>query len=541
VPALLYLFFRQTIGTVRQLRRRLRGVKGAIVGFLSIAAMLFLLGPQLILFVYYGLPDPSFEAIERVRTVGPPFLLLLTVLSVSAGRGLYFRPAEIELLFPAPIDRRAILFYHVLTILRTVFLSTIWLGLFTAVFMPHWYSGLSGIFCALAFIQLSLEAIALFMATVAVHFAKWVRRGIFIAAALIACWAAFDAGRSSPRSTIPRGAIFSLTEHPAIVALSAPMRPFIELFLAPDLPSAALWGAISFAILASVFFAIAVLDVAFEESAVQHSRKVQDKLRRASGGLALTHDAKKTRALPQLPRLGGAGPLLWRQLTEMIRNSQVLWSLVIVFVVWLMFTGSMGDESPFRGRDLYAGSAPILAALVAMTSQGIAFDFRRDLDRMAFLKSLPLSPFAIALGQLLSNVLVALFVQVVALGALILLAGAPLRIYLVLGLLLPFDAVLAVIDNGIFLLAPHRINPKQPGDLAFAARTMLLLFVKSAILLLAVTAGGLIAVPLYFAFDGSILAAACGMAVALLIQAALGTLLVAVAFERFDLSRDVPA
>jgi hypothetical protein len=58
-------------------------------------------------------------------------------------------------------------------------------------------------------------------------------------------------------------------------------------------------------------------------------------------------------------------------------------------------------------------------------TQNLVLDFRRDVDRMAYLESLPLSPFALALGQIVPAMLILIILQVIAFAVLALARGVP--------------------------------------------------------------------------------------------------------------------
>lgn len=89
----------------------------------------------------------------------------------------------------------------------------------------------------------------------------------------------------------------------------------------------------------------------------------------------------------------------------------------------------------------------------------LKFDFRRDVQRMVLLKSLPLSPSRIALEQVLVPVLIACSLQALVLA--ILFFARPVSLLAVstsFALLLPLNMLIFCLDNAIYLHYPYRLN-----------------------------------------------------------------------------------
>ena len=101
----------------------------------------------------------------------------------------------------------------------------------------------------------------------------------------------------------------------------------------------------------------------------------------------------------------------------------------------------------------------------------IRFDFRRDLDQLAVLKGLPITPAAAAIGQIATPVLLATLFQSVVLAFAVAARSLPLY-YVVLAILaiVPLNVLVFGLDNVIYLLYPYRV--RQEGLEVFL-RTML--------------------------------------------------------------------
>ncbi|HEU4454943.1 MAG TPA: putative ABC exporter domain-containing protein, partial [Longimicrobium sp.] len=127
-PGLVFLLRRSPRGKLRQAWRRMKTVKGAIAfGFGAI----FLLG-FVVLQLWTLTLDVEMEpaSLEGLRTYLPPALLLFAVLGAMSGKALYFTPAEVDFLFPAPVGRRELLLYNLLSRVGVQLASGLWVALF---------------------------------------------------------------------------------------------------------------------------------------------------------------------------------------------------------------------------------------------------------------------------------------------------------------------------------------------------------------------------------------------------------------------------
>jgi hypothetical protein len=101
----------------------------------------------------------------------------------------------------------------------------------------------------------------------------------------------------------------------------------------------------------------------------------------------------------------------------------------------------------------------------------VRFDFRRDLERIAMFKGLPISPAATVIGQVIVPVLIATLFQSVVLAFATYARSLPPHYWLgAMLVMLPLNALVFSLDNLIFLLYPYRIQ--QEGVEIFV-RTML--------------------------------------------------------------------
>jgi hypothetical protein len=294
-------------------------------------------------------------------------------------------------------------------------------------------------------------------------------------------------------------------------------------------------------------FALAIgLDVNYLETAQHVSQRVYERIqrRRAGGGGAISavpiSGAQRLR-LPRLPWLLGVGPNLWRQELLLLRRSQGLMFLLVVVLAAGGFAAmAIRKAAP---NTTYVIPLLILGGLAyqsLLASLQLPTGFRGDLDRMDWLKSLPLHPAAIVCGQITGAALLLSILQAAILLAAWALVGKGHEAFIGgLVLLFPVNWLLFGVENLVFLIFPYRQTPTTAGDFQFLGKFLLLSFFKlglSCLGLLVAATGGilyLIYPSLWLPLGGSLL---------LLLAINSGVLVLAtLAYRRFDVSLHTPA
>ena len=251
-----------------------------------------------------------------------------------------------------------------------------------------------------------------------------------------------------------------------------------------------------------------------------------------------------------LPRLGGVGPLIWRQLTTAIRTPSRLVGLVVAQVVLPIFLVTSMRDTP--GTVQLPAGILIFVLSIFLTTM-VPFDFRGDLDRLESLKTLPLSPGRVALGQILPPALIMSTVQGILLcgltvfelvhapedsgtlaDELLMLVGAAL-------FALPFNFILIGLENVLFLLFPSRLMAGTSGDFQTLGRGVLLLIAKLLTLLVVGGTAALAGVVVSFANGGSVLLGLVAVWTVLVAGAAAFVPIAGQAFRWLDVTRDKPA
>jgi hypothetical protein len=542
-----FLLWRDVVGRTRAMWRRLgtgRGIAAALgVGLFLVAIAL----ARILQWLDPAAAPPPLLAATRVRELGGLVLLLLVALNALSGRALYFRPAEIGVLFAAPLSRRELVVYNVLARARVAALSALWMAIVIDVDGARWLAVLAGGFLALLFVQVASQLCSVALAWLAERLSPALRRTLLAAVALLSLAPALAAAATASAGGAAAMAL-AAAGTPPLRALALAARPSLELLLAQDLPSALAWGGACVAVLVVLVLAIARLDVAYAEAAFARSRAFERRryrMRSGGGSLAGGRSSPGVR-LPRFPRLWGAGPLAWRQCLELARNLRGVLSMIVVMGVTIavaVLAPVLGDPDPERSAFAARLGLGIVVLMSIVLTQNFAFDFRRDVDRMAALKVLPVPGVAVAAGQLVAATLFTTLLQVVGFAMVAVATDAfSLRVLLSLALPLPALSWAAVaVDNAIFLLWPYRSVPEDPGDMGFMGRNMVIIAVKVGLLSLLVVAVAFAAGLVARHAGGGVLVA--GVVAAALLGAACAPLtkLVSWAFDRFDVSRHVPA
>ena len=170
----------------------------------------------------------------------------------------------------------------------------------------------------------------------------------------------------------------------------------------------------------------------------------------------------------------------------------------------------------------------------------LTFDFRGDIDRMDVLKTLPLPPWKLVVGQLITPVMIVSFVQVLVI-IIMLAGGAPRPVGWLAAMVVPFNFVAAAVENLVFLWFPVRAVPTMAVDVQFMGRQWLFFLMKMGILVAALIAAAVVAGIAYLATAKRVFPTLAGAWIGLAMAGALLVPWVARAFVKFDVTKDTPA
>jgi hypothetical protein len=544
----LLLWFRFK-GWFRRLVRGTGSVRGVLL--LVLGALFFgciFLNPLIAYFVGPVHPEGGIS-LGRMRRFGPLGLFAYcatTLLSSTGERAISFSPAEVDFLFCGPFSRRQLLAYKIAASVFGCLLTALFM---TAVALPYgvWppaaYAGLALTFL---FLYLFGMVFGLVLNVVGARFASRRRRLVLAGLGLLVLAALLPLGRELPRLS-PRDLLEFLDGSPVMQAVLAPLGWFVQTVQAQNVQDLLAYGARALAVNALLVVLVFALDADYLEASAAASERVYARIQRirrggASAGWYTPGKAGRL-SLPSLPWWGGVGPVAWRQLTSALRSLRgltvflgILGGALLVVSVLAMVGGDRSTQPAVR-----VILATTLAALSLISLPAtLTFDFRGDLDRIDVLKTLPIAPWRIVVGQLTASVLLLGLIQLGGLAGIQLLWGGMEQILLGAVLLCwPANFLTLGIDNLLFLWFPTRQVVATPGDFQMMGRQMLLLLTKFLALGVALGVAALVGLPAGL-LAGSVPVGVAAAFVVLMGFAAGLVPLLALAFEHFDVARDTP-
>jgi ABC-2 type transport system permease protein len=473
-------------------------------------AMALLVG-GLYLWWFFFRPTRQANAAAGMVFLGRPMQFLAVVFVVLSTLGtwvfgsdrsaLAFSQAEVALLFPAPLSRRALIGYKLFRAQIVVLINAlIWVFIIrrggTALPSPLRAVGLWVMFSTLNLHRLGA---ALVRASWSEHRAAGARRhaisiallGVVVAAV---AYSLFLARQQLLAASGPSAMFGAALDALAIPPASVAMYPFRAVIAPTFARSIADWTHAmgpAVIVLALHVWWIFQTDRAFEEAAVEASAERARRLEafRQRRGMAAVPRAKSHRTV----RLGATGhpalAIVWKNTLCLLRTAQVLPFLmpaILGAVFGLSVSG--GHFGPARTVAACAGST--LVALFFLGWRLIRNDLRHDMANLPLLKTLPISSSEIVLAEVASATLPLVVVEL-ALVAITYIAAelaesppfsppltAPLRLMILLvapAVLIALNGALLTIQNATAVLFPGwiRIGPTVTGGVEALGQNVL--------------------------------------------------------------------
>ena len=459
--------------------------------------------------------------------------------------------AEKEFLLAAPLTRTQTITYRLMAIFKSSILKA---ACFSVMMLPDlnfWPAGFGGMLLALIFIDLFRVCCELFFFALSRRLRVLCRFIVF--GAIIACVGqSLLLTLSSPTAqadiSSPGALIFftNLASHLTELVTAAlggvflmPFQPFAKTILVERFTAgAAGYAGAAISMVALVGIAVYQLDqwslgrVRVKEK-MSFSKGISNRIRSAS-------ISKVIRTVWVPLRLRGIGSVAWRQMLGAYHYRMTL-AISLGVPTILCCIPLFASHSRFPMLLNIVGTAVLYSFMLLPAA--LMLDFRRDIDRMTVLKSLPISPLAMTFGQLAVPVLLCSVFQWIVL-TIATCVGAVIgwqALFAAL-LLVPVNALIFAIENFVFLVSPYRRN--QEGIDVFL-RSILTFTAKGLLfaLALAIALGwafgskaiveslGGTAVAKGLVFGGGLWAFTCLVTTVLIFA-------IANRFERFDASQD---
>ena len=138
-------------GSIRSMARKLKSVRGAALAIFTLLVLGMMFGPNLAMAVSTGQLEVRGRMAETCRELIPVAMLLYTVLAIVTSMGeraIYFSPADVGFLFPAPFSRRQILLYKILGNVTSAIFAALFVATSLIVCIRSWPAAWVGVFLA---------------------------------------------------------------------------------------------------------------------------------------------------------------------------------------------------------------------------------------------------------------------------------------------------------------------------------------------------------------------------------------------------------
>jgi hypothetical protein len=545
---LLWLRFR---GWFRRRGREAGSVRGVlllVVGVLFFSCIF--LQPIVSYVVTAGHGDHA-NSLERMRRFGPLGLLAycaMTLLFSSGERAITFTPAEVNFLFPGPFSRRQLLAYKIAGSVLGCLVTSLFMMLLTLSSGTWPVASYIGMTLTLLFLFLFGMALGLVVNTLGARAYSRSRQILLGVLLLVVVVALFSVGRDLLQLNSAPQLLQRVEQSLVMQLVLAPLGWFVHTFTARSFQELLAYGWRCLAIDAALVVLVFALDADYLEASAVASERVYARLQRirqAGASAAWYTPGKGSRySLPSLPWWGGVGPIAWRQMLAALRSLRgltiflaIIGGAVLIVPVIAIVGGERSDQ-PALGVIL-AGAVAVLS-LVSLPAT-LTFDFRGDIDRMDVLKTLPIAPWRIVIGQLLGGVLLLGAIQLGGLSVIeAIFHGVRPALLGALLLCWPANFLTLGVDNLLFLWFPTRQVVVQPGDFQMMGRQMLLLLAKFLVLTIAFGMATLVGILVAVLAGRSMLAGLLAALVVLLGCVVTLVPLLALAFAHFDVARDTP-
>lgn len=469
-PALQRLLSFQTKAKFSRLFASFRNPRKKVLSIVAVLLGLMWLSQTILSVLFREAADP--EKIGFWLPLGLFIYSLWHLIKISTRQVVEpfeWTPAEKEFVIAAPVTRTQQITYRLTSIATAALAKAVCFSVIMSPDIRVWYAGFFGILLGLAFVDLVRVLFELFF----YGLGKVGRRicqlvvlagvgGCFLYA-ISNCLVAQTANQdlSSPGALLFFknfvAEITSLAQTQIGQYLMMPFTVFSRFALSPET---------NVLLLKNMFLAISLNGLAVT-AVYGLDRWMQRRCRQkevanlktaiAQKAIEATSGTKQRTHKVRVPaRLGGAGSLMWRQLLG-VKNYRGTVAFSLTVPVLLSCLPLLADHNP--GMMLLNLIAGMVFYSFLLLPSALILDYRRDINRMAVLKSLPVSSLAMTIGQLAVPVLMCCLFQtvVLAIGA---ASGKVILWQAILAgvLLVPVNVLIFAAENYIFMLAPYQRN-----------------------------------------------------------------------------------
>lgn len=381
---------------------------------------------------------------------------------------------ETELLGAAPLPREQLVGYRLVSIVLAAIVKALLFSIVMLPDLPNWAFGFLGMLLALVFLDLLRMMIEVATWGCSPRTLRWARTAVVSIAAtcLVSALVIAKSSVATTSTILPAlnllirffSSVMSLKDSLPGQVLLVPFQTFGNVVMANgsflETVSQLL---ITIVTVASAAWLMIRADLDFQRRRQAREESIFPTLL-ASAAAKKTTIAAASKSAVRVPRARfGAGTICWRQLLGMVHyGPSILFSMLMPG--FLSLIPLFGKSVPFSTALQITGGLVFYSFLLMPSA--LRFDFRRDVDRMAVLKALPISPAAMTFGQLAAPVLACTLFQTIVLSIAMIVEPYSVSTFLLcIGLLVPINFVIFGLENLIFMYFPYR--PNQEGIAVF--------------------------------------------------------------------------
>lgn len=511
-----FLFFLRTDLRNKVNRRlaRLRSPRYAIALLVGIAYFYFIFDGES-LFRGRAQEDTSpGGGVNVLIGIAPFFLAILAAkwwLGGGARHALAFLPAEVNILFTAPLTRKQLIQFKLLRAQPALLFSALFFTLIMRGSPAPWWLRLPAVWLLLSTVHLHQLAAELVHSSARQHGrAGWRRMRVAVVLFALGIGSlVWSLVRALPqvRAAQDGEAAFALLRNalvspPANIAL-APFRLLVAPLAAGGLGEWLVPFTVGLLVLIAHYLWVVRLDVAFEESAAEAGARVaaMAEAMRAGRRVNILGSMGRRKVKPPWfslrPQGEPAVAILWKNVLYFTRNSSAFLAIAALVVATLFGVVAYVEELKLSAAFLASGITLLVMSGVLFFFGPLAFrnDLRMDLKKIELLRTLPLNGTRMVAAQLASSTTAITTTQFALLipGVLLLLlsGGGPENLVLLALLaLLAFPALNAIalgIQNGLALAFPvwTRIGAEQVGGIEHMGQQIMTMVGAAALLMLA--------------------------------------------------------
>ncbi|QEG22744.1 hypothetical protein [Mariniblastus fucicola] len=552
-PALFQLMKFQSTGKLRRIGNAFRSRRKLVLSLLAILLGCVWLGQTVLSIVFRDPADP-----ESLRTWLSVSMLLYCVfhfLKIGSRKPVEpfeWTAAEKQALLSAPLTRTHLVSYRLISYLLATAAKSLCFAIVMIPDLPSFTVGAIGMFLGLSLIDLTrvlLERIAWTAASTSKRCWTIVRATMLVPALTLltvafyqTAWSPdFEAAIASPNPlSIPQlflAIVSDVVGQPPFSWLLAPWVAVVDIVLATQYD----WQFLTrtMAVISSTITMSALIYWADQKGTWwQTQLSLRKRTHRSAVGRSENRESNHRAKSPT--GMGGAKAIIWHQVHAAIHyRSTLAFALAIPTLLSCM---------PLLSKTVnLATSLSVIGSMVfysfLLLPPALMLDFRRNAQRLAMWKAMPIRPIALTFGQLSVPVALMSLFQACVLAIAVLIGGHSPLMFLAWPMLLPLNVLIIGMENAIFLMQPYRRN--QEGIEVFF-RTILT-FTGKGVMFAVGLAFTLVwawaAISIGKVFESQILGASifgAGVLVALFVLAWASAKTCARLFEKLDVSQDLP-